>query len=453
MRGRTFHGPAVLVIACFVFPAALRAAETSKEAKEFKYARRGIQQQMKSRKPEARVAAVRKLVDYPSADAAKLLVQMGLASQDDDVRRASYETLLSFKDNQDACDFLLGEVKKDVKRGNADPGTCASLAVLLASKLVEVEKESLKLLEQAASSPEGGLLLLVTLADDLGTAGDEVSVSTLVKLTKSPLFLREFALRRSVTQALARVDQPDAVEVLIDLLVTIQGEVRADIVQYLTGISGKQYGLDSEAWLAWWEANREDFKFPPAAHRAVARAELGAKASSSSYYGLPVYASRLLFVMDTSASMKGGRIEAAKRELVKAINDLPPGVYFGVLVFNSRVGTWSRELMVASPQNKEQAAAFVRSQGLNLQTASYDALEAAFNFDTEAVYFLTDGAPHGGKVVGPDAIVEVITRLNRTRRVTINSIGIGVGTEGNVFDTFLKTLSERNFGEYKRVNH
>jgi hypothetical protein len=109
-------------------------------------------------------------------------------------------------------------------------------------------------------------------------------------------------------------------------------------------------------------------------------------------------------------------------------------------------------LMVASPQNKEQAAAYVRSQGLNLQTASYDALEAAFNFDTEAVYFLTDGAPHGGKVVAPDAIVEVITRLNRTRRVTINSIGIGVGTEGNVFDTFLKTLSERNYGEYKRVD-
>jgi len=451
MRGRTCRWSAVLVLACFVFAVALRGAEDSKEAKEFKNARRGIQQQMKSRKPEARVAAVRKLANYPTAEAAKLLVQMGLASPDDEVRRASYDTLLSFKDNQDACDFLLGEVKRDMKRGNADPGTCASLAVLLASKLNDVEKESLKLLEQAAASPEGGLLLLVSLADDLGTAGDEVSVSTLVKLTKSPLFLREFALRRSVIQALAGVDQPEAVEVLIDLLTTVQGEVRADIVQYLTGISGEQHGLDGEAWLAWWEANGDDFKFPPAAHRAIARAEMGAKASSS-YYGLPVYASRLLFVMDTSASMRGGRIEAAKRELIKAINDLPPGVYFGVLVFNSRVGTWSKYLMVASPQNKEQAAAFVQAQVLSLQTASYDALEAAFNFDTEAIYFLTDGAPYGGKIVRPDEIVEVITRLNRTRRVTINSIGIGVGAAGNVFDTFLKSLAARNYGDYKRVD-
>ena len=114
--------------------------------------------------------------------------------------------------------------------------------------------------------------------------------------------------------------------------------------------------------------------------------------------------------------------------------------------------TASKYLMVASPQNKEQAAAFVQAQVLSLQTASYDALEAAFNFDTEAIYFLTDGAPYGGKIVRPDEIVEVITRLNRTRRVTINSIGIGVGAAGNVFDTFLKSLAARNYGDYKRVD-
>ncbi|HUY33127.1 MAG TPA: HEAT repeat domain-containing protein [Pirellulales bacterium] len=451
MGCRTCRCATMLVLAWLAVTAGARAGEDSKEAKDFKNARRGIQQQMKSRKPAARLAAVRKLGDYPTAEAAKVLVQMGLGSQDDDVRRASYKTLLTFKDNQEVCDFLLGEVEKDIKRRNAKPDMRGSLAVLLASKLEHVERDALKLMEQAAASPEGGLSLLVSLVDELGAEGDEVSVSTLIKLSQSRLVDREFALRRSVVQALARVDQPDAVEALIDLLATVRGEVRADIAQYLGGISGEQYGLDGDAWLTWWEANREGFVFPPAAHRAIARAELGAK-TSSSYYGLPVYAARLLFVIDTSASMKGARIEAAKRELIKAIDDLPPGVYFGVLVFNARVGTWSNELMVASPLNKRQATAFVLSQGLGLQTASYDALEAAFQFDAEAVYFLTDGAPYGGKIARPDEIVEVISRLNRARRVTFNSIGVGVGPEGNVFDVFLKTLAARNYGEYKRVD-
>ena len=55
------------------------------------------------------------------------------------------------------------------------------------------------------------------------------------------------------------------------------------------------------------------------------------------------------------------------------------------------------------------------------------ALEAALDFDTETVFFLTDGAPAGGKIVNPVEIVEVISRLNFTRRITINAIGIGVG--------------------------
>ena len=52
----------------------------------------------------------------------------------------------------------------------------------------------------------------------------------------------------------------------------------------------------------------------------------------------------------------------------------------------------------------------------------------------------------------PEEIVGVLTRLNHTRRVTINSIGIGVGPSGNLFDTFLKTLSEQNYGDYRRVD-
>ncbi|HEV3020807.1 MAG TPA: VWA domain-containing protein [Pirellulales bacterium] len=449
MGGRTYFWQVALVVACCAAAVGARADE-SKEAKEFKNAKRGIQQQLRSRKSQTRVAAVRKLAEYPTTDAARLLVQVGLSSQDEDVCKAAHEVLLQFREIQEVCDYLVTEVKKSVNRGGADPGTCRLLAVLLASKLDGVEKRAMDLLEAAAASPKGGVLLLVSLADELGDEGGEINTSTLVTLSKSPLMDRDFALRRAVVQALTRVDQIEAVDALLDLIYSVKGEVRADILVYLCGITGQQFGLDGKAWHAWWEANREGFTFPPVAQRAAGRAALVAK--TTSYYGLPVYASRLLFILDTSASMKGARIEAAKRELINAITNLPTGVYFGVLVFNSRVTAWQNDLMPANPVNKELAAAFVRLQGLALQTASFDALEAAFNFDTEAVYFLTDGEPYGGKITKPDEIVSVIGKLNRARRMTINTIGIGVEQPGSVFDRFLKSLAEQNYGEYKRVD-
>jgi hypothetical protein len=48
--------------------------------------------------------------------------------------------------------------------------------------------------------------------------------------------------------------------------------------------------------------------------------------------------------------------------------------------------------------------------------------------------------------------VRTITRLNQYRRITINSLGIGVGPSGNAFDTFLSTLAGQNWGDYERVD-
>ena len=106
----------------------------------------------------------------------------------------------------------------------------------------------------------------------------------------------------------------------------------------------------------------------------------------------------------------------------------------------------------ASAENKQSALYFVAALGLANQTASYDALDAALQFDGEAIYFLTDGAPVGGRITNPPDIVRAITQQNRFRRMTINSLGIGVGLPGNPFDSFLSALAQNNFGVYERVD-
>lgn len=440
-----------LALSCLL-PTSVRAAEGELE-KEFRAAQKGIQSQMKNKNRDTRLAAVKKVEAYPVVDAAKLLLLSGFGNGDDEVRRASYDAMLKFKEDKAIGNFLALSIEKDLKRGAVDEATCGAMGVLLASTNPDLEKQADKLLSQAASITlnSSGLLLLVTVADELGAQGTEESMKSLLKLSKLPLFAQHFAFRRAVTHGLMRVRQVEAVTAIVEMLTSAQGEIRSDIVRYLTAISGQQIGPDPMLWAGWWKTNKAMFKFPdPAKPLVAAKANL-APQGGKSYYGLPL-ANRMVFIMDTSGSMRGARIEAAKRELIKAISELPETTEFAVMVFNARATVWQAKLVPATSENREAACLWVFAQELGTQTASYDALEAAMTFDAEAVYFLTDGAPFGGKVTRPDQIVTVITKLNRLRRMTINTIGIGVGANGNVFDAFLKALADNNYGQYIRVD-
>lgn len=423
------------------------APEKAADKAAWRKAHRIALQKMRSKREEHRSGAFDGLDAFPTVECAKLLVQQGMTSNFEDVRKDAYATLTSFRDSEEVCSFLLTGIEKESARTGPNQMTAALFAVPLSSDKPEIEKKAFELFDKAATQRKGGMLLLVTLADQLGEAAGETSVATLAKIAGRPVFKEQFAVRRSVVQALNRIDEKEAIDALIKILVGAEGEVRGDIVQHLTGISGQQFGLDPAAWRKWWQASREAFRFAAAGARAVNRAE--AVRSRSMYHGLPIYASRLVFVIDTSGSMHGEPLSAAQRELVNAINALPEGVQFNVLAFSREVRPWQRKLSVASEQNKQQVARWVSGQGAGGGTASYDALEAALDLDSEAIYFLTDGAPRGGKVVIPDQIVEIITRLNFTRRITINCIGFGAARM--VPTEFLETLAKRNYGEYRAV--
>jgi hypothetical protein len=362
--------------------------------------------------------------------------------------------------DKEVCGFLKTTVVKQWKAGKPQPETCAGLAILLGSDIDEIRADARQMVNDAADRRTQGRIILISLADELAhLRGDNVG-HALIQLMDAPLFQNDFAFRRAVEQALVKVRSKDGVTALIKLLAKVRGEVRADIVRYLGEISGREPSIDAVEWDQWWSEVKGRFEFPPekkeiaaGRHAAGARpAPRAAAAAGPSYYGLPLSGAKIVFVIDTSGSMAGPRIFAAKRELSKAIEELPADVEFNIISFNVRSYPWQMKLMPALPENKQNALYFLAAQGLGNATASYDALEAALEFDAEAVYFLTDGAPHGGRVTSPPAIVKTITQANTYRRMTINSIGIGVGPSGNPFDTFLSTLAQHNYGEYQRVD-
>jgi hypothetical protein len=425
------------------------------DSADFSAARRTLLRQLKSKKAETRESAVRELADKPPADAVRLLVEVGLKHPQDDVREASYKTLMELKDDPEACSFLVDTLdKEEPKRGNPKQGqpelALPLLAVLLDSELEDSAVEVFEYLDERVAAGDEGVALVTTLADELGKRTDEQSLAALVRLRAWPGIKDSFAIRRAVAQNLARSRRPESIDHLIEMLTTAQGEVKADIVKHLTRITGEPHAGDASAWRQWWGANRETFQFP--AEGDVAALNPFVMREAPRYYGLPLFAQRIVFVLDTSGSMEGPRLPAAQRELINAIGELQESTHFGIVVFNSHVAVWKKELVPATSENRALATEFVAKQRPQFTTASYDALEAALMFDAEAVYFLTDGAPHGGKTDSPVEIVEYISQLNRSRRLTINALGIDVGPPGSPFALFLRALADRNFGEFRSVD-
>ena len=448
---------------CVGIGAALaQAAEPQSPPREVQ---RTALRQMRSAKPKLRAAGVSKLEEYPTAEAAQLLSKHGLTSPYEDVRHASFRTLLGEVDRQEVCDVLAGNVERSLRKSAAEPAVCGMLGVLLASKLDPVKQQTARLLALAARQPGAGWEVLTALADELGQEGGVRSVQSLVTLSEQPLFGQIFAARRAIVQALTRIESPEAIDALVALLKRAKGEVRGDIAKHLTAISGQPYALDADRWSSWWKTNREKY-LPESSGSSESRgssrslrplsssAAYGAlrAAAPSHYYGLPIYGQSVVFVLDTSGSMSGLRLAAAQRELLQAIASLPAGVAFNVLAFNTGVIPWQAQMAPATPQAKTEAAAFVMLQGASGATWSFEALEAALAFDAEAIYFLTDGEPSGGVNPIPAAIVAALTQQNKSRRVTINSIGVGVGIPGSPFDLFLSSLAALNYGEYRRVD-
>ncbi len=232
---------------------------------------------------------------------------------------ASLDTLLATKDEPEVCQTLLEMLEKDVKRKNGWEPTYPLFRVLLASDLPDAEDGLLSLFNKmSTTSADNAVLLMSSLADAMAKKGEPTELPQLLRLTKTNAFKDEFGLRRAMVQAAMHYPSKEAVAFVFEVYAEEKGELRGDIVEYLTQVTQQKFGNDAQAWLKWWQANEKTFEYPagvkPQLLRTLAVQGMG------SYYGIPLYAQRMVFVLDTSGSMRGPRIEAAKRDLTSTVN-------------------------------------------------------------------------------------------------------------------------------------
>lgn len=142
----------------------------------------------------------------------------------------------------------------------------------------------------------------------------------------------------------------------------------------------------------------------------------------------------LIFVLDSSGSMSGKKIQQAKEAARFVINHLDENDHFSMIDFDDGVTLFADGLVSADAMNREKALKFVEgvedSGGTNINDSLLKALAMMPEGERPGyVLFLTDGLPTVG-TTGTDEILKNIRQANTSRsRLFVFGVGFDVNTE------------------------
>lgn len=161
---------------------------------------------------------------------------------------------------------------------------------------------------------------------------------------------------------------------------------------------------------------------------------------------IPEQARELILVIDTSGSMAGEPMRAAKTALLDALNGLTPNDYFNIIEFDSQYSTLFNQPMLASAQNIQMAEHFTRGLNADGGTEMLGALQNALGYQSSnllrQVVFITDGA-----VGYEDQVFESVSRsIGDIRLFTV-----GIGSAPN--EWFMRKVAEAGRGTYQLIQN
>lgn len=277
----------------------------------------------------------------------------------------------------------------------------------------------------------------------------------IIQLADRPEFNQHYGFRRSVVEAVSRFKEKAAIDFLVKRIGTTDGQIKFEIASNLQRVTGKEFGGKAADWQKWWTASRNEFEFTRQAaadsvYLTEAPKPIPWDEPRPRFYGMTIYAKRVVFVIDRSGSMRAevngvSRLQRAQYELQNAIQSLTESDSFNIVAFDHEMDVFSRRLMPATEANKIEGLRFAFALTPRGDTACYEPLKMALEAsnELEQIMFVSDGEPTSGALVEPDAIVIAISNLNLTQKTTITTMGIDA--RGS-HESFLRNLSHKNYG-------
>lgn len=289
-----------------------------------------------------------------------------------------------------------------------------------------------------------------------------------------------------------RVYKP-AVPHLINALGKATPRVAEAIGVALHTITGEKIEPMQEPWARWWEDHREAFEAGDHVGIKVGKQEAFKEVH---FYGLTVKSDRVIFVIDTSGSMRhessnkaktnalppppetgggqppppppvesmmsGPKIDIARDELRKVIETLPESAKFTIVAFGTGVMAWRDKPEPATKANRQDALQWVRALKPEGVTYMEGALRRAFQIAgfldvnssypearADTIILVGDGTPTDNhptkpKNADPEALKALVREWNSHKRIVIHTIGVDMVEH----IPFLQELAIENGGTY-----
>jgi uncharacterized protein YegL len=145
----------------------------------------------------------------------------------------------------------------------------------------------------------------------------------------------------------------------------------------------------------------------------------------------------VIFVLDTSGSMRGEKIEQARAAMEYCLGRLNPDDRFNIITFGSKVSPFREVPIDVSAKNVAAARTFIEDivaeGGTNISGALAVALTGEATPDRPRLaIFLTDGAPTDGELI-PDKIIEGVKKENGAK-TQIFVFGVGNDVNAHLLD-------------------
>ncbi|MBU4341964.1 MAG: VWA domain-containing protein [Candidatus Altiarchaeales archaeon] len=146
-----------------------------------------------------------------------------------------------------------------------------------------------------------------------------------------------------------------------------------------------------------------------------------------------IIAKDIIFVLDTSGSMAGDKIEQAKSALEFCVNSLNDEDRFNLITFNTNIGEFDDNLVDSNSENKKNALEFISkieaSGGTNINDALLHALDMVEDEERPSIIiFLTDGKPTVGTTDNEKIMGNVKDENSGKARIFVFGVGYDVNT-------------------------
>ena len=277
--------------------------------------------------------------------------------------------------------------------------------------------------------------------------GDEQSVDPLI----AALPKATWPARIKIYSALGAIPAKRSMPVLIQEMKDEPGRLRLDISHAMASIIGQDIGGDAAGWETAWEAMEQGFEVNLNATQKFRRdntvADMRVR-TLGSFYDLGIYSTEFIYVVDTSASMKGERIKNLEVNLSSSTADLKEPARFNIIMFGGEINIASDRLITAT--SGTYIADQISNLKLSLATRTFDAIYMAGQFDEiDTIYFLSDGAPVMGSFGKWYTIIPAYKFLHRYRPIAMFTVPYNAGT-GN--EKAMKLFASENYGRCGGLN-